>query len=83
MTETTFTALFLHILIKPSHVNTTLCFPNYIMMSKPKKHSKRFISLCIYVFYYKWVRINPWRMTQKPYKNEEKKCCVSLVINKW
>jgi len=59
MTETTFTALFLHILIKPSHVNTTLCFPNYIMMSKPKKHSKRFISLCIYVFYYKWVRINP------------------------
>lgn len=67
MTETTFTALFLHILIKPSHVNTTLCFPNYIMMSKPKKHSKRLISLCIYVqFYYKWVRM----------------CCVSLVINK-
>ncbi len=48
MTEKTFTALFLHILIKPSHVNIILCFPNYMMTrTLLKKYTEHFsVYLC-------------------------------------
>lgn len=69
----TFTALFLHILIKPSHVNIILCFPNYMMTrTLYKKYTEHFSVYLCKKNYYKWVRMNHCITTQNPYKNEKK-----------